>query len=73
MPMIDDTRSELLEALRELVEVCPHVRFGQLVSNLGMLARPQEHGSTYDVEDDELLAAAKQHLESRRKAMTAVA
>ena len=50
-------------------EVCPDYRFGQMIANLAMLARGDAEGAVWDMEDDELLAAARKHLEdwSRRQ------
>lgn len=62
--MIDQTRTELLQVLVELSEVRPEVRFGQLVVNLATMARGAEIESTWDIEDDELLAVAVGHLEA---------
>lgn len=60
--MIDPARSELLRALEELSETCPRYRFGQMIANLVMLARGDTEGAIWDVEDEELLAAARKHL-----------
>jgi hypothetical protein len=64
--MKNETRRELLAILDELSEVAPDVRFGQLVTNLSYLARGLANESVWDVEDDELLAAAREHLEQWR-------
>ena len=60
--MIDSERSEVLCALEELSEVCPEYRFGQMIAVLAMLARDDAEGAIWDMEDAELLAAARQHL-----------
>jgi hypothetical protein len=60
--MIDAERSEVLRALAELSEACPEYRFGQMIANLAMLARGDAEGAIWDLEDAELLAAARQHL-----------
>jgi hypothetical protein len=57
------TRQEALIVLAELSELAPDVRLGQLVANLSYLARGMSANSIWDVEDDELLRAAKNHLE----------
>ena len=60
--MIDPRRSEVFRALMELSEACPEYRFGQMIANLAMLARGDDDWAIYNMEDEELLAAAWQHL-----------
>lgn len=62
--MIDPTRQELLHILAEVSEQCPEMRFGQLIANLATLARGPEIESIWDAEDGELLAAAREQLET---------
>jgi hypothetical protein len=64
--MTDATRRELLRVLDELSATAPDVRLGQLVANLSYLARGPANESVWDVEDTELLAAARKHLEDLR-------
>lgn len=58
-----ELKQEVLRVLSEMVEHCPDVRFGQLIVNLSCIARGPAPESVWDMEDDELLAAAKSHLE----------
>ena len=60
--MMSQIRLELLEALGELSEQFPEVRLGQLVNNLATLAKGPQVEAIWDVEDKELLEAAKQQL-----------
>jgi hypothetical protein len=60
--MIDIQRSEVLQALEELSEACPEYRLGQMIANLAMLARGDDEGAIWNMEDAELLAAARKHL-----------
>ena len=60
--MIDPVRREVLLALQELSEACPDYRFGQMIANLTMLARGDADGALWDLEDEELLTAARKHL-----------
>ncbi len=60
--MIETKRKGLLRALEELSEACPEYRFGQMIANLAMLARGDAEGAIWDLEDEELLAAARKHL-----------
>ena len=52
-------RAELLRVLAELCERYPHWRFGQLVSNIAGWADVE----IWDIEDEQLLAAVKAHLD----------
>jgi hypothetical protein len=70
--MITPVRQEVLQVLAELSEVVPEVRLGQLIANLSYLARGLANESIWDMEDEELLQAARKHLEqwrARRGAM----
>ncbi|PWT84145.1 MAG: hypothetical protein C5B58_05200 [Acidobacteria bacterium] len=60
--MINSTRLEILQSLKELSELTPDVRFGQLIVNLSYLAIGPTVESTWDVEDDQLLAAIRKHI-----------
>jgi hypothetical protein len=60
--MTNSKRQEVLRALEELGEACPEYRLGQMIANLAFLARGDAEGAVWDVEDDELLAAAQKHL-----------
>lgn len=64
--MISSTRQELLRVLAELSEFMPEVRLGQLVINLSVLAGGPSKGSVWDTEDEEMLEAARKHLERWR-------
>ena len=60
-------KQEILRVLSELVEHCPDVRFGQLIVNLSCIARGPNPEAVWDMEDDELLAATRSHLEDYEK------
>ena len=64
--MINPVRQEVLHVLAELNEVCPEVRLGQLMANLSYLARGLSNEALWDMEDEELLTAARKHLEQWR-------
>jgi hypothetical protein len=53
-------RSGLMHVLMELQTHYPNWRFGQLIANVADWANQ----NTWDVEDDQLLAAAEQHLQT---------
>jgi len=65
--MTTSTRQEILRVLDELSQLCPDVRFGQLVVNLAYLANGPTNEAIWDVEDEAFLAAAKKHLENRAR------
>lgn len=71
--MINPIRQEVLRMLAELSEVAPDVRFGQLIANLSYLARGLSNESIWDMEDEELLEAARKHLQQWRSRSGAVA
>jgi len=71
--MSGTVRQELLQVLMELSEVCPEVRLGQLTANLSYIARGLSNESIWDVEDEELLEAARKHLQEWRARRGAVA
>lgn len=68
--MIDSTRAETLAVLAELGEYLPTLRLGQLIATLAVQAHDANE-SIWDVEDEELLAAAQWLLENRRAALGA--
>ena len=71
--MTTPIRREILQVLAELSECCPDVRLGQLVVNLSYLAKGPTNEAIWDVEDEELLAAARKHLEERRNGQSSAA
>lgn len=64
--MMNPVRQEVLQVLAELSEAVPELRFGQMIANLSYLARGFTSESIWDMEDEELLAAARKHLEEWR-------
>jgi hypothetical protein len=60
--MTNHDSQELLLCLGELRRAWPEVRFGQLIANLAVVARGTEPGAVWEMEDDELLKAAKWQL-----------
>lgn len=69
--MNSTTHDELLQAIAELRATFPDWRFGQLVANLTTAAGATEPGAIWDVEDEQLLAAARRLVE-RNAARTTV-
>jgi hypothetical protein len=70
--MNPEVRRQLPRVLDDLGEYTPDVRFGQLLAILSYMAKSFTAEAIWDVEDEELLAAAKSHLEelSERRAPT---
>src|SRR5712692_5432054 len=65
-------RQEIFHVLSDLSECSPKTRLGQLVANLSYLAKGPTNEAIWDVEDGELLAAARKHLiELRNKEVSA--
>jgi hypothetical protein len=61
--MTDQQHAEFIEAIGALRRRYPDWRFGQLIANLAGWADQD----VWDVEDEELLAAARKHLQSVTK------
>lgn len=61
-PMITLQRQEILRLLERLSELTPDVRFGQLIANLSYLAIGPTNEAIWDREDEQLLAAIRQHI-----------
>jgi hypothetical protein len=59
--MIDPTRKEILDSLERLSDLAPDVRFGQLIANLSYLAIGPTNEAIWDMEDEQLLEAIRQH------------
>jgi hypothetical protein len=57
---------ELNEAIVELRGLFPDWRLGQLIANLVMAAGGKEAGDIWEIEDDQLLLAARRLIESNR-------
>jgi hypothetical protein len=71
--MIHPVRQEILQILAELSEAAPEVRLGQLMANLSYMARGTTNEAIWNMEDEELLEVAREHLaqwRSRRGAAT---
>lgn len=60
--MINPVRQDLLSTLAELSAAMPDLRFGQLIANLSTMARGLSAEGLWDVEDEELLAAAHEQM-----------
>jgi hypothetical protein len=64
--MIHEENDELMAVVSELRALFPDWRFGQLVANLALAAGRDGESAIWNVEDDELLSAAKRLLERNR-------
>ena len=62
--MITTSNDELIVALSDLRTLFPDWRLGQLVANLALAAG--KDGAIWDVQDEELLAAARRLIERNR-------
>ena len=68
-----ERKREILRALSELVEHTPDIRLGQLIANLSVIARGPFPEAVWDMEDDELLAAVRSHIEDYERHRVGVA
>jgi hypothetical protein len=57
---------ELIEAIAELRTLFPDWRMGQLIANLLVAAGAAEPEAIWDIEDEQLLAAARRLVERNR-------
>jgi hypothetical protein len=57
---------ELIEAMAELRLLFPDWRMGQLVANLATAAGGTDASAIWDIEDEQLLAAARRLIERNR-------
>ncbi|HVK14064.1 MAG TPA: hypothetical protein VM597_35300 [Gemmataceae bacterium] len=64
--MTNSTGDQLLAAIQELRALFPDWRVGQLVASLTQAAGRDRDGAIWDVEDDELLAAARRLVDRNR-------
>ncbi len=71
--MIATTRQDILESLERLCEMTPDVRFGQLIANLSYLAIGPTNEAIWDMEDEQLLEAIRQHTADLSKRQSSVA
>ena len=60
--MSDETRRALVSILDQLMQAHPEWRIGQLVANIAFLAH-QTNTATWDVENEEFIQTARQHLQ----------
>lgn len=60
--MINPVRQDILRQLERLSELAPDMRFGQMIANLAFLAAGPWDETLWDLEDDQLLAAVRQHI-----------
>jgi hypothetical protein len=62
--MTNTTGDELMEALAELRVLFPDWRVGQMIASLALAAG--RDGAVWDIEDEQLLEAARQLIERNR-------
>ena len=70
--MTSTTSDQLLAAMAELRSLFPDWRVGQLVANLTQAAGRDREGAIWDVEDEELLAAARRLIDRNRAHRTPI-
>lgn len=70
--MISPIRREVLRLLQQVSELAPDVRFGQLIANLSYMAIGPTNEAIWDMEDEQLLKALRQHLADLSRRQTTV-
>jgi len=63
---MSSSSSELIAAISELRTIFPDWRMGQLVANLVTAAGGKDAAAIWDIEDDQLLTAARRLIERNR-------
>lgn len=71
--MMSPCRQEILEKIARLSEVAPELRLGQLIANLAVIAEGPWDETLWHLEDEKMLAAAGQLLQSLDKRTEQVA
>jgi hypothetical protein len=66
-------RREVLRLLEQVSELSPEVRFGQLIANLSYMAIGPTQEAVWEMEDEQLLEALRQHLTDLRSRQARVA
>jgi hypothetical protein len=61
--MTPTVQDELIQAISDLQATFPDWRFGQLVANLVSAAGATDPGAIWDIEDEQLLIAARRLVE----------
>ena len=57
---------DLTEAIGELRQLFPDWRLGQLIANLALAAGSTDNAAIWDIEDEQLLGAARRLIERNR-------
>jgi len=65
--MIPSERCELLRLIEEMSEGYPEFRLGQLIANLAFWARGDQEGAVWNIEDEELMAAAREQIRNAKQ------
>lgn len=71
--MTTQTTQDLLARLGDVSRLCPEMRFGQMMSTLGILAEDMYGRGLWDIEDDELIAVVERFREDLSRRETGVA
>lgn len=67
---MNPTLEQIFDAIREMRARYPGWRFGKIVCNVAMWARGPVPEAVWDVEDEEFVAAAREHLEKRKRVLS---
>ena len=64
---MSESDDELFTVLKAMRAQYPDWRFGQLVCNVAAWARGAQANSVWDVEDRELVQAAREHIQKKKE------
>ena len=65
--MISAERLELLQLVEEMSEGYPEFRLGQWIADLAFWAKGDQDGAVWNVEDQELMAAATEQIQNAKR------
>jgi len=65
--MIPSERQKLLYLIEEMSEGYPEFRLGQRIANLAFWARGDQEGTIWNIEDEELIAAARGQISNAKR------
>ncbi len=68
-----DTSKELAARLSKLTELCPDMRFGQMLATLAMLAEDMTDRSLWEIEDADLIGVVERFREDLTRRQQSVA
>lgn len=60
--MSESTREDILDCMTRLLDLASEMRFGQMITWVSIMARPDDPDATANVDDGSLLETCQRHL-----------